>query len=354
MYFPYFFRMFVKAAKAISPQYTLDDRFLNGELVDEVSPVYRAIEPNYSPLIPAGLLRRMGKAVRIGIGAGLPLLQETGKVDGIILGTANGGLEDCVKFLNQIVEYEEGVLTPTNFVQSTPNAVAGQLALMTENTGYNSTHVNGSLSFENSLIDAAMVLEEMQQAKILVGAIEEFSQYNYTIDKHAGRFREVPVSNSQLTKSLKAGSICGEGSSMFIVSHDATDALVEIIDVAQVTSQDENEVEATLIDFLIRNQVPVDEVKTVALGRNGDVRTDHFYTAISNRLSSIESTICFKEYCGEYRTAAAFGLYTLCQLSRSPLVDWNGDQLQFIGNTALVYNHFDGIRHGFILLKKHG
>jgi hypothetical protein len=343
--------MFVKAAKAISPQYTLDDRFLNGELVDEVSPVYRAIEPDYSSLIPTGLLRRMGKAVRIGIGAGLPLLQAAGRVDGI-MGTANGGLEDCVKFLNQIVEYEEGVLTPTNFVQSTPNAVAGQLALMTENTGYNSTHVNGSLSFENSLIDAAMLLEEKQQATLLVGAIEEFSQYNYTIDKHAGRYREIPVSNSQLIKTLKPGSICGEGSSMFIVSNDATDAQIEIIDVAQVTSQEEEEVEATLIDFLIRNQISADEVRTVALGRNGDARTDHFYIAISKRLTSIESTICFKEYCGEYRTAAAFGLYALFQLSKHPLLDWNGNQLQFVGNYALVYNQFDGIRHGFILVKK--
>jgi hypothetical protein len=90
----------------------------------------------------------------------------------------------------------------------------------------------------------------------------------------------------------------------------------------------------------------------VALGRNGDARTDHFYTAISNRLTSIESTICFKEYCGEYRTAAAFGLYALFQLSKHPLLDWNGNQLQFVGNYALVYNQFDGIRHGFILVKK--
>jgi hypothetical protein len=90
----------------------------------------------------------------------------------------------------------------------------------------------------------------------------------------------------------------------------------------------------------------------VALGRNGDARTDHFYTAISKRLTSIESTICFKAYCGEYRTAAAFGLYALFQLSKHLLLDWNGNKLQFIGNYALVYNHFDGIRHGYILVKK--
>lgn len=344
--------MFLKAAKAISPQYTLDDRFVRGELVDQKSPVYLAVEPDYSAFIPSGLLRRMGKAVRIGIGAGLPLLQEVGKVDAIILGTANGGLEDCVKFLNQIVEYEEGVLTPTNFVQSTPNAVAGQLALMTQNTGYNSTHVNGSLSFENSLIDAAMLIEEMGEATILVGAIEEFSHYNYTIDKLAGRYREIPVLNSQLTEHLAVGSICGEGSSMFVLSSDSTDARLEVVDVDQVTTQDEAEVEATLIALLIRNGLPLEAIKTLVLGRNGDVRTDHFYTTIENRLSSAESIIPFKSFCGEYRTAAAFGLYMIYQLAQDKLVDWDGKDIQFIGDYALVYNHFDGIRHGFILLKK--
>ena len=345
--------MFVKAAKAISPQYTRDDRFVNGELIDQVGPVYNVIEPDYSRLIPSGLLRRMGKAVRIGIGAGLPLLQEIGKVDGIILGTANGGLEDCVKFLNQIVEYDEGVLTPTNFVQSTPNAVAGQLALMTENTGYNSTHVNGSLSFENSLIDAAMVLDEMKEATLLVGAIEEFSDYNYTIDKLAGRYRETPVSNSQLTSTLEHGSICGEGSSMFIISNDPTGARLEIVDVGQVTSENEAEVEATMIDFLIRNNVRADEIKTLALGRNGDVRTDHFYSTISSRLHKVETCINFKAYCGEYRTASAFGFYTLYQLANYTLLDWNGERLHFKGDFALLYNNFDGRRHGFILVKKY-
>jgi hypothetical protein len=45
----------------------------------------------------------------------------------MIIATANGGMEDCVKFLNQIIEYNEGLLTPANFVQSTSNAAAARL-----------------------------------------------------------------------------------------------------------------------------------------------------------------------------------------------------------------------------------
>ena len=78
-----------------------------------------AIEPGYEQ-IPRVVLRRMGKAVRLMVGAGLPLIKQT-TCGGVIVGTANGGMEDCIRFMNQIVQYEEGMLAPGNFVQSTPN-----------------------------------------------------------------------------------------------------------------------------------------------------------------------------------------------------------------------------------------
>lgn len=345
--------MFVKASKAISPQFTLDERFEQGVLIDEVARVYQAIEPDYSPLIPTSLLRRMGKAVRMGIGAGLPLLHEYGKVDGIILGTANGGLEDCVKFLNQIVDYNEGVLTPTNFVQSTPNAVAGQLALMTSTTAYNCTHVNGSLAFENSLLDAALQLEDNPSAVILVGAIEEFSQYNYTIDRLSGRYKDNPVSNSQLISDMSPGSICGEGCSMFILSNDATEATLEVIDVHQVIANETGSVKNALIELLQRNAIHSNEINTLLLGRNGDPRTQQFYAAVSDLFEEVKSVVHFKSYCGEYRTASAFGMYLAHKMTKQPISDWKGETLSFFGDFALIYNHFDGIRHGFILVKKH-
>ena len=101
------------------------------------------------------ILRRMGKAVRIGVGAALPLLDGSSNPDGILIGSANGGMEDCIKFLNQVMEYDEGRLTPTNFVQSTPNAIAAQIGLATLNKGYNITHVHRGLAFENALLDAS-------------------------------------------------------------------------------------------------------------------------------------------------------------------------------------------------------
>ena len=95
--------MYVKDLYAISPQKTHDLSFENGDWQVFNEFIYKAIEPSYQDIIPSTQLRRMGKAVRMGIGVSLPLLERNPKPDGIIFGTANGGLEDCIKFLNQIV-----------------------------------------------------------------------------------------------------------------------------------------------------------------------------------------------------------------------------------------------------------
>jgi len=102
----------------------------------------------------------MGKSVRMAVGAALPLLEKYSQPDGMIIATANGGMEDCIKFLNQILEYNEGLLTPASFVQSTSNAAAAQIALVTKNHNYNITHVHRGLAFENALMDVVMSLKE--------------------------------------------------------------------------------------------------------------------------------------------------------------------------------------------------
>jgi len=87
----------------------------------------KAIEPSYEG-IPGNVLRRMSKSVKMGIGATLSLLPFTS--GGILIGTGNGGMEDSVKFLKQIIDYDEGLLTPGPFVQSTANAIASQIGLL--------------------------------------------------------------------------------------------------------------------------------------------------------------------------------------------------------------------------------
>lgn len=324
----------------ISPQKTIDDSFINGEIQSFDSNKCLAIEPNYIDLIPLGLLRRMGKVVKLGIGAGLPLLKEYPELDGIILGTANGGLGDCFKFLNQIIQYEEGTLTPTNFVQSTPNAVAGNLALMGKRTGYNSTHVNGGLSFESALLGTKMLLEENPNQHFLTGAADEFDESNYNINRLNGLYES-------------AGSSCGEGSAMFILGPKSEKAIARLKDVDQISYPEKSDIKQKLQLFLERNDLKAADIDALVLGYNGSDELNHWYDDVAALFNSA-SVYTFKNLVGEYPTASAFACWMSAKLLQSgklpeACVTSNNSK---IPQRVLIYNHYRGDQHGFILMEK--
>lgn len=341
---------------SISPQHTFDNAIFEGLVNAHEGTRYLATEPDYAGIIPAGLLRRMGKAVRMGVGSGLQLLQRHPNVQGIILGTANGGLEDCLKFLNQIVDYNEGTLTPTNFVQSTPNAVAGNLALTNKITGYNMTHVHKGLAFENALLDASLLLQEGKYTKLLVGSIEEISQYNYNIDSLNGFFKLEETSSESLLTSDTAGSVNGEGASWFVVSDEPGEgSFAEVVDMSQTANLNLDEVEDWISAFLRKNNYRANDIDLLLNGRSGDKDSDGFYNKIEDSLFADTSVATFKNLVGEYPTATAFAVWIASHLLNGESIPekmiWQGMSPNGVGN-ILIYNHFRAEQHSLILLKR--
>ena len=345
--------MYIRDSKCISPQPTYANGIESDSIVAHSGTKYFAIEPKYSNLIPAGQLRRIGKAVRMGIGAGLPLLKNNPKVDGMIIGSANGGLEDCISFLNQIIDYEEGTLTPTNFVQSTPNAVTGYLAITDKNHCYSNTHVQRGLAFENALLDSFLLIEQEQVQSVLVGNIEEISSFNYNIDEKAGFFKEEDVDSSQLIGSNTPGTACGEGATMFIVQASKENALAEIVDIDQLSHPEGNDINLKLKQFLTRNNLRESDIDTLFLGYNGDCHTDHYYNSLKEQLSDA-SVYSYKNLTGEFPTASAFALWMATEalsgktIPQETLMQKGNREI----NTILIYNHYIGLEHGFILVRK--
>lgn len=341
--------MYILDAVAISPQLSYGKDFLLGDFQVYKDGIMHAKEPDYLEFIPASLLRRMGKAVRMGIGSGLPLIQKYPSIEGVIIGTANGGLEDCIRFLNQIVDYEEGVLTPTNFVNSTPNAIAGQLALMGEKLGYNNTHTNGSLAFDNALLDAKMVLEFSEKPiELLVGAVEEISDYNYNIDSMNKRYKLESIDNSELIMSTSTGSICGEGASMFVVSNQSKGAKAKILGQHQICCPTQEELLDSVGDFLHSLELEVATIDLILLGNSGDSRFDYWYDLIKEKFKQSKFAT-FKQFCGDYRTANAFACYQAIQLFQEHKLH---KQTDIHPQKVLIYNQFESDRHGFILLER--
>jgi Beta-ketoacyl synthase, N-terminal domain len=311
-----------------------------------------AIEPEYTN-VPAGALRRMGKAVRMGVGAGLPLLISMPKVQGIIIGTANGGMEDCIKFLNQIIEYDEGQLTPGNFVQSTPNAIAAQIGFIDRNRGYNVTHVQRGLAFESALVDTLMQLKENPGTAYLVGAIEEISTYNYNIDWLDGWYKKEKTEGADLYSGNSTGSFAGEGASLFYVSDDQKGAVARLVAIDSYHSNDRLKVAARWREFLDKNlsSHPVD---LLISGENGDNRLLPFYQTIEEAMHGDAGILRFKHASGEYPTASAFALWLACrQIHEDSLPEWwfKRQRKRNTVQTIAIYNNFKNQQHGFMLVQ---
>lgn len=311
-------------------------------------------EPPF-PGIPAAARRRMGKSVRMAVGAALPILEKFPQPDGIVIATANGGMEDCIKFLNQIIEYNEGLLTPANFVQSTSNAGAAQIALVTKNHNYNITHVHRGLAFENSLMDIMMLLKENNDAGYLLGSTDEISAYNYNIDRLAGWFRDEPILNTELFESSIKGTIAGEGAFMVWMNNSQEDASAELISVKTIHSNDPNIVKKTLEKFLLENFMSGEWPELLLTGENGDERLSPYYNIVESFMDRSVTVARFKHFCGEYCTASSFACWLSMQIFDAGeipdlLIKKRGDTKPV--RRILIYNNYRGAQHSFILMSE--
>ncbi len=343
--------LFIHQSTCISPQQT----FPVADLAIWHQPVndkLLTIEPAYEA-IPKGALRRMSKPVRIGIGAGLPLLNDEHKPDGIIIGTANAGMEDCFYFLQQIVAYNEGLLTPGNFVQSTPNALAAQLGMLSHNKGYNATHVHLGLAFENALIDAMMLLEENPGNSYLVGAVDDISTYNYNINLLDGWFKEAGYTSGNFYDTDSSGSIPGEAAAMFAVDANQENAVAKLTAVETLHSTDSAVVKKTLEDFIAKNLPAGENIDVLISGENGDNRLINYYETCESLLNPDAGVLRFKHLSGEYPTATAMALWLGCYILEKKTIP---DHIIKKNPAAadikhiLIYNTFKGAQHSYMLV----
>ncbi|MES2371205.1 MAG: beta-ketoacyl synthase chain length factor [Bacteroidota bacterium] len=342
---------YIHQYSCISPQET----FLKNDIETlhaSTENILHVIEPAYTGF-PPGALRRMGKASRMGMGTAMQVLQNNAKPDGFIVGTANGGMEESIRFLKQIIEYNEDTLAPGSFVQSTANAIASQLGMSTQNHGYNITHVHKGLSFENSVIDVGMLLKENPEHSYLLGGVDEIASYNYNIEYAAGCYKKEITSNKELYNVNSSGSIAGEGAAMFLVNNTVENASAKLCALATLHTDDKRMVLDWMRSF-IEKELPAGETIDLFLtGDDGDSRHAELFSSCE-ALVNIDTTIArFKHMCGEYPTASAFALWLACVLPvNKPLpqhmLSRKGAE-QNIKN-VLIYNCHQGVQHSFMLV----
>lgn len=351
-------KVYIKGVGSISAQKTFDnDEFLD-EIIDHQDNVLPIVNPNYKEYIPPAAARRMAKGIKMGVVASKIAMEEAGlaNVDAIITGTGLGCIKDSEKFVGAIIKDKEQYLTPTSFIQSTHNTVAGQIALGIACKGYNFTYVHASVSFESALLDAQLQLETDEAQNILVGGVDELTQHHIDIHTLIDHVKTEPTVSSKLLNSNSKGAILGEGANFFVVSNqEQTSNYAELIAVETYNTLAIENLESATTTFLKEHDLNPKDIDIVILGNNGDIDFDTYYITLGKTLFNNTQQLYYKHLIGEFYTATSFAVWLGARVLKSQTapeaVKLNTIEATEV-NTILIYNQYRGENHSFVLLRK--
>jgi 3-oxoacyl-(acyl-carrier-protein) synthase len=351
-------KTYINSIGSISSQKTFDNSGFLEDVVSYDGTVIPAIDPVYKDYIPPAAARRMAKGIKMGVVASKIALNEAGleNVDAIITGTGMGCVIDSEKFVSAIIDNNEEFLTPTSFIQSTHNTVGGQIALGMGCKGYNFTYVHSNNSFESTLLDAQMQLENNEASTILVGGVDELGQHTTKVHQLVHHVKEQVEDSLQVLRSDTKGAIFSEGANFFVLSSQKqSTTYAELYALAMYNTLTRSDLSETVATFLQENGIALEELDLVIMGNNGDVEYDGFYNTLSEGLFKDIPQAYYKHLCGEFNTASAFGIWLASKILRSgqvpEIVNLNEKSISKPKN-VLLYNQYRGENHSLVLLKK--
>ncbi|PTT41358.1 3-oxoacyl-ACP synthase [Chryseobacterium sp. HMWF028] len=349
--------VYINSASCISVQDTLNENILQNLTPENSSNIIKAIEPNYKEFIPPAMIRRMSKTVKMSSVASYHALKEADikQPDAVIVGTGMGCSQDSEKFLKNVIDNHEEFLTPTFFIQSTHNTVAGQIALGLQCHAYNFTYVNTSSSLEFSLLDAQLQINDGEAENVLVGSTDEQTDRTmelYCLNNTIKKETDLPA---DYLNSNTNGVIWGEGASFFVVGKDKTESSYAKLKNIQISNKVElTEVQDFIRNFLTQNNLSTHDIDAVILGFSGDADSDIYHTKAMD-LFPDSSQLYYKHLSGEFNTASGFSIFMACHILKEQQIPEimmiNEEKKENVKN-VLLYNHLVGNDHSLVLLEK--
>lgn len=314
---------YINSLSCISHHPTIDENFF----FEETAPVTTSntlfiTAPVYKDYIPANTIRRTSHILKMGISAGLMCLRKEPieQTDAIIVGTAMGCFEDTDKFLRSLLENDERMLTPTSFIQSTHNTVAGQIALLVKCHGYNFTYVHQNLSFEYALLDGLLLLKEGEANNILIGGVDELIPPLCELFERAGHLKKTEGLTKPLWENSGKGYVAGEGAAFFNLSaRIKTESIAKISGVKllqKITSA--SDLSASVDTFLTELNLKQKDISLILSGQNGDFENDTLLNEFETKSNT--PIAYFKQLCGEYFTSSSFALWFGAKIIQKQIV----------------------------------
>jgi len=350
-------KVYINSVASISAQKTFDSTQFLEEICSYQETVLPVVNPNYKDYIPAAAARRMAKGIKMGVVASKLALEEANieNVDAIITGTGMGCVRDSEKFVSAIIDNDEQYLTPTSFIQSTHNTVGGQIALGIGCKGYNFTYVHSSNSFESSLLDAKLMLQNNEVSTVLVGGVDELGTHTTKLYKVVNHIKEYIENSLTILNSNTKGAVFGEGANFFTLGNKKKNSTyAEVVGVKMYNTLTSS-VSDIAAQFLSLQKIAVENIDLIILGNNGDVTFDENYNELTLGMFANTQQAYYKHLCGEFNTASSFGFWLASKILKNQhlpkitkLNDINKSSFKYV----LLYNQYRGKNHSFTLLHK--
>ncbi|MBK7690125.1 MAG: beta-ketoacyl synthase chain length factor [Bacteroidetes bacterium] len=307
--------LYIISSSCISPQNTFDEKelFDGNEVKTAHENILSCAEPDYKGFINPVQIRRMSRALKLGFSTAIDCLRKSPvkEMDAIIIGTGKGCMIDTEAFLHSIRDYNETALNPTHFIHSTYNQLNGMIALDQKIYSYNVTYAHRGFSFEHTLIDASLLIDEDEAKHVLIGSFDEMTPEHFFIKQRWGYWKNEITDSKALFLSNSPGTLAGEGYGFFVLGAEKTCAdQVSILSVQTLYNPGDEEILQAIQSILTAHQLEAASVDLLMLGNNGDNRQQHRDELLTTVLHEA-TPLYFKHLCGEYDTASQFGFWLL-------------------------------------------
>ncbi len=269
------------------------------------------IHPIYKETILGINLRRMPIVVKMGL-ANTIKCSTKNKIDAIVVATGLGSIHNTELFLSSFIDSKQSILSPSPFINSVHNTISGEIALHTQNKGYNTTYSQGGLSFEGALLDAILLTKEGKN--VILGGVDE----------------AIPIVDESLKKEGFKSQF-SSGSTFFNLSPNKRDSLAEVI-----------------ICFITK-EYKFESYITDNFNSDEDIIISGFST--TKNLKEIKN-LNYSKFSGIYMTNSAFGLQLAVELLNSNISELDGHKLPSTIKRIFIVNHASENDIGIIILKK--
>jgi len=351
--------LFINGMGCISPQKTFGEDMFWDKLITYETNRMQCVNPDYTALFDPKAIRRMSRILKFGGAAAKIALDNAGnpELDLISTGTGFGCLEDSEIFLKNITEGNEGVVSPTAFIQSTHNTVSAQIALLLKCYKPNNTFSHRGFSFESALLDAKLNASDNKYEKnFLVGSYDESSPYSYAIQSRMNTYRKEPCNNLELFKEPGQGVLAGEGAAFFVLGKEKKhEHSCRFSDVETILNPlDAAYLQKRLIAFLAKNKLEIADIHIVLSGLNGDRKRDALLNELNGTTFTNQILLGFKHLSGEYITASSFAMWLGAEILKTqaiPTVLYLRESNERWTKNVLICNAYKN-NYTFILLQQ--